>query len=258
MPRQFSGKGGRAKNGSSGANNDIRSFSSNITAGPFTPASLSGLQLWLDPTDDQTIDGGGNTPPAELSTWLSKAPPATTFTASSNMLWGATTQNDNPVVDGVGNVLSGNVETGPFSAWTLFMVFNLKTLVDQMVLLGSAEADPVIKFIDDSNKFALRVELDLVPQLTSSSYFADATWYQICISFNGTVCTLYVNGVGDASDSVGALTLPNDLVILGDANFNWPILDGYLGDVLLYNRALTSTEIGTVSNYLQAKWALAT
>ncbi len=256
MPRQFSGKSGRAINGSSGANNNTRSFSSNITTGPFTPASISNLQLWLDPTDNATISGGGNTPPAELSTWLSKAPPATTLTASNNMPWGFETKNGYPVVDGTGNVLSGNVETGPFSTWTLFMVFNLKTLVDQMVLLGSAEADPVIKFIEDSGKFALRVELELLPKLTSSAFFSELTWYQICIYFNGSTCFLYINGNGDNGDSVGSLSLPADLVILGDANFNWPILDGYLGDAILYNRALTASEIGNVSDYLQSKWDL--
>jgi len=218
------------------------------------PLTISGCQLWLDPTDDSTINGGGDTPPAGLSTWLSKAPPSTTFTASSNMGWGFETKNGYPVVDGGENVLSGNVETGPFSTWTLFVVFNLKTLVDQMVLLGSAEADPVIKFIDDSGKFALRVELDLLPQLTSNAFFAELTWYQICITYDGATCSLYINGNGDVGDSVGSLSLPSDLVILADANFNWPILDGYLGDVILYNRGFSSTEVALLSNYLQVKW----
>lgn len=221
----------------------------------FTPLNISGRQLWLDPTDNGSVNGGGP-PPETLNTWKNKVVLSPTFTASGGMPWGATTQNDNPIVEGSFNTLSGNLASAPFTTWTLFMVFNLRELVDQMVLLGGADEDPVIKFIDDSNKFALQIQKELVPILTSQTYFADSTWYQICISFDGTTCALYVNGIGDTSDSVEPLTLPQDIVILGDSNANWPVLNGYLGDVILYNSAFSSGQVTLMSNYLKRKWAL--
>jgi len=220
-----------------------------------TPLKISGSQLWLDPTDNSTVNGGG-VPPETLASWVSKTSSGSTFSPSGSMDWGTVTKNHNPVIDGGTNVLSGSIENGPFSTWTLFVVFNIRDLVDKMVLLGSAEADPVIRFIDDSGKFALRVELDLVPQLTSNSFFDSDRWYQVCISFDGSTCFLYIDGVGDNGDSVSNLALPNELVILGDANFNWPTLHAWLGDVILYEHALSAAQVALISNYLQRKWAL--
>lgn len=75
------------------------------------------------------------------------------------------------------------------------------------------------------------------------------TWYHVAATYDGSVISLYVNGVLDASTAAsGNLTNNTDLFIIGrdylaDLGINDRCWDGHIDDLRLYDRALSSQEV---------------
>jgi hypothetical protein len=85
-----------------------------------------------------------------------------------------------------------------------------------------------------------------------SSYPANFI-YHFAITLNGTIQTLYVNGVSVASNSSGAIPSlsGNNFVIGARSNISAPYLNGNVYSTKFYNRALTAQEI--LQNYNATK-----
>jgi len=69
------------------------------------------------------------------------------------------------------------------------------------------------------------------------------TWFHVSISFDGSVARLYMNGEENSSQPVSGST--GETLVIGAipkylSEFNW---DGYIDEVLIYDRALSSDEI---------------
>jgi hypothetical protein len=92
---------------------------------------------------------------------------------------------------------------------------------------------------------------------TSVATFNLNTWYHVCVTFNtATGMALYINGVLD-STYVSTTTNPTNTPVTGTgqvdiANYGaGNFLTGSIGQVMVYNRALTDTEIAR--NYAATK-----
>ena len=75
----------------------------------------------------------------------------------------------------------------------------------------------------------------------------------ICIKSNcgyATVDTDSYNGVADDTFTVGAISSQE----IGEAGFNF---NGYIGEVMVFDRALKTEEIDIVNKYLSKKWGIA-
>lgn len=91
------------------------------------------------------------------------------------------------------------------------------------------------------------------PALTSNAWTLSAgVWYQIGVTRQGSTFTFYKDGVanGTASSAVGLANVAVPLTIgWAEATKKY---DGTIGEVLIYNRALTPAEIQNI--YLATKW----
>ena len=91
------------------------------------------------------------------------------------------------------------------------------------------------------------------PSSLAGAVVSKGRWYHLCGTFKRPNRTLYVNGKLDKSDN-----WDNDIYVgtadlyIGRYAGNSATLDGMIGEVRIYNRALTPLEIQ--QNYLATKW----
>jgi hypothetical protein len=97
--------------------------------------------------------------------------------------------------------------------------------------------------------------------LTSSAALTLNTWNMINLSFSGTACTLYINGVQDSTVS-GDYTTVNDTTT--DCRFGaWDnsegssgYLKGNIASISIYDRTLTAAEIKKNYNAMKKRYGL--
>ena len=84
------------------------------------------------------------------------------------------------------------------------------------------------------------------------------TWYHVCGTYNGSVLSLYVNGVliGTPTSYVGTATTSNGGIRIGR---RWDLADyfaGKISTVRLYSRALSAQEISQNFNATRGKFGI--
>lgn len=99
------------------------------------------------------------------------------------------------------------------------------------------------------------VWINNTPRGISSTSCSLATWYHLVATYNGAYENIYKNGLLDATPIAYTGAIDNDDVsfttgcraVLIDRDYN-----GLIGEVRIYNRALSAPEI--LHNYLATKW----
>ena len=87
----------------------------------------------------------------------------------------------------------------------------------------------------------------------SFSPASSTAWFNFVATWDGTNRSIWVNGVQIGTQTAGGLNASNGVLYIGNTN-NGEYLNGNIGQALIYNVALTSTEImdnfdNTKSNY---------
>lgn len=87
-----------------------------------------------------------------------------------------------------------------------------------------------------------------VRSLTSNATITADTWHYITVTYDGTTQALYIDGALDNSQSLPGITLSyeNSPVKVGSGDYNNPF-NGYVDDLRIYGRALTSSEIADLA-----------
>lgn len=246
----------------------------------FNPKSLSGLALWLDPTDatSYTIDTG-------VSEWRDKSGNAKHFSQS--------TGNNQPTLSAIGGktALSFNGTSHCLtSASTLLTSNGLITflqvvqgtfagtaghLFNHNTAAGGADTNQVcVEWrADQGSAWIFGTLRTRAKSLRSSTaYNADQRFDSVDVSgigaitveaaFNASSSTnvsrwkgtaaLTTNGTSDVGAETG--------MAIGARNNATKSLffTGLVGEILAYNRALTATELATVQAYLAKKWGYTT
>lgn len=79
------------------------------------------------------------------------------------------------------------------------------------------------------------------------------TWHHIVLMFERPMLAGYVNGELDKSESFDdAIVTPTKTLLIGNDDFPGRMFTGKIGEVRIYNRALTYLEVR--HNYLATKW----
>lgn len=224
---------------------------------PFTPTSLSGLTLWLDANDGGTITQSGGA----VSQWNDKstsANNATQTTAANQPGYSATALNSKPAVTFSGSPvmmnLTANIDTTSGNL-TFFVVNYISGNAAAMTYFGSAAGSNFLvgnlpagggefytgsPFVDFNYIYSLNQPFIYGGALKASPTTAVAYLNGVAQSDNGTRGTSWSGG---GIDRLGIRTI--DLYLVGG-----------IGEILIYNRDLTGTELSQVNTYLTNKWSI--
>jgi hypothetical protein len=247
------------------------------TASSVSGSSPSGLQIWLDATTSSTLNTTTNG--GSITTWNDKTANGFSFTTTAS----GTSNNTNPQYSSTG--LNGYpaiyfptadsytpktrltstsaVSISQFSAnttdITIFIVCRSisslggwQTSILEAPSGGLAYLYPwyvgygSIAVLGNSGNVGVNIGTDV----RGPSY--------IRLQRNGSAVTVYGNGQlqqSGTANSGSSFTSSSQLNIGGGYSSDFY---GYIGEFMLYNRALTTTEVFSVETYLAAKWGLAT
>ena len=224
----------------------------------FSPADLTGGVLWLNAAIQPS--GAVATFPDQFATGND----ATQGTGTAQPASGVDTINglNGVTFDGTSDTLSLNKQllvTG--EDYSIFMVCKPTniTQVNSYLLsqYGSAVTNRTIFIANQSASHLEFFNSGSGGDLIGSETLVNGTPYIWQNSYDGTNVDFHVNGTQDATEARGVMTLgAADMEIGGNASFGryWT---GVIGEVIIYNRKLSTAETTQIMDYLSPKWGIA-
>jgi hypothetical protein len=234
-----------------------------------TPPSIPNNILWLDPTDNSTItlssgkvsqwsdkSGVGNNVVQTTSTYQ-----WTPTAAAINGLQAMLTPNINTYAHGSG--MTCTLIGGALPAFTIGMLVqtSINRIDNGLVTSQTATGDLALE-IADSNNTALDIWVDNVGSsgTTPSGGVVVGTNYWVVLTYDGTTGKIYMNNVLklNSTTHLASRQLAALIGVGGDAGaggyHEW---FGYIGDVAIWSRALTATEVSnTYTQFAKSRWGL--
>lgn len=225
----------------------------------------TGLKVWLDASDADTI-----TVVTGVSEWEDKS-------GTGNTVTQATEVNQPTYATDVQNGLnciqfdtsswwltkSSPTDVMGLSAMTIFIVStaaqtgSLRQVFGCWLPGGDNKSWRVIK---DANTANRRIMLSTNGSTDSLSITANAgstnTFYLTTVKMNATTTSISHAGTTASGATPGATATKTAALIVGGQEGNTALWDGYVGEILFYNRALTAEEVASVTLYLTNKWDL--
>ena len=94
----------------------------------------------------------------------------------------------------------------------------------------------------------------------TTSTISATTWYHVVITFTGSTLKIYINGIDDtgdagAGDDTGWAST-NDNLEIARKSGGGQLWDGKIGDILIYNKVLTASEVLQNYNSQKARFGL--
>ena len=231
-------------------------------AATFSPTSITGLQLWMDGSDSSsmTFSSGSN-----ISQWRDKSGLGNHATATGSPVLTGNSINAYPAIV----TSSGQYFTGPTSVTgTTLTVFSVakttRTLpnggLDQRLVslanganVDYGRADGVIALFNQGSSSSITTwRLGSV----AGSVIATNTPFQVVSKYDGTNGFIWEDGTsGGSSASSGTFGITK-YGIGNQANPTTEYWIGSIGEVLIYNVALSDTDRQRIEGYLAWKWGL--
>jgi len=244
----------------------------------FSPKTISGLGLWLDAADTSSLTFNGNT----VSEWRDLSGNARNFTqgTAANQPSGAvTTQNGRRVLSfehvlGTASRLNGNSASLSIArnvgGLTVFGVAKsdlndtLRPIIAASVGTGTGARASIGTAFTAPNNFTVgnrRLDADSSQAATAGSNNTNANVFGGVLDYANAAAYLHLNGAtvatntsfqtaGNTSDTNSqAVKIGSDA---GDV-FNWR---GWIGEIIIYQRALTAAERQRVERHLGRKWGI--
>ena len=242
---------------------------------PFVPTSFEGLGLWLDGDDFSTItessnlvsqwdDGSGNTNNTVQAT------------GTNQPLYNATGMNNkgsidfSPIDEGLVATAAATIDDVWSGGGTLCMAINLNDdggfaagrLIskDKWQMLSVQESGGALKIqmnvtTSGTDGQWLTTDRDITVGgncILTITYDSDIIATAPVFRLNGTVLAL---SVGSAPTGAYTTDVADDLVVGNLAALNRG-MDGFVGEVALYDRTLSAEEITAFEFYLSRKWSI--
>lgn len=240
----------------------------------FTPRSIADLGLWLDASVDSSLTFNGN----NVSEWRDLSGNGRHFsqsTAASQPSGVGRTQNGIRVLDFDGNrVLSGNAASLNIArnvgGVSIFFAGKWDTLAGQSTGVFISRGDNAtsgrcnIDYAAATSSFRMigrRLDSDspvvLTPAATTNAgvfagifdYANSDGFFRINGSTVASSTSFLTDGVTQDNDSLG--------VFIGGIAGATSGLDGFMGEVITYRRAVSVSERQAIEQYLGAKWGIA-
>jgi len=230
---------------------------------PFSPQSIPGLQLWLDAADTTTVTGTSS-----VTAWNDKSGNGKNATATGTTIT-TSTLNGLPAINYSGaSWLTAPVTSGVADPFTIFAVFNATYPINGPLYTTNTTTDGNGFFFDlaatsdSTTNLNDYLALGGSFQTNANSTFRGNTTYVVSIvstSVNGGSITLFRNGTSYMSGTTtGNFTWTSFLI--GKRNIpSVPYTDqfaGKFGEFIIFNSALSTSQLQQVEGYLAAKWGL--
>lgn len=226
----------------------VREIFDEITGAPVVDSSLS---LWIDGAQTSSYSGTG-------STWTDISPNA----ASSFSLQGSPTFNS---YDRGGSIsFNGTNQYGVGSGspvktteYTKSVWFKLDAVADNN-LLSSDGGGHFMFLAGTSNIYCGHSDWGNYFVYPSNATFDLDTWYNVCLTFDTiSGMTLYVNGVQDSVYTTQKTAVPGtgqcNLGCFGPAG---NLLNGSIGQAMIYKRVLSTDEVAQNFNALRRRYQI--
>lgn len=223
--------------------------------GAFSPLNISGLSLWLDASDTDTIiESGGS-----VSQWNDKSGNEnhiTQATGANQPTTGTRSLNSLNSIDFNGSsdfmIAPTALNSLSNSENTVFVVMATDVSTNQNIFLGD----------NSGNTFSISV-WNSGKNTYFNNFYTDFSYTTLLNSpsvnvglKSGGIAQLYSNGeIAIPADAID-FSVSGNIYIGRNATGATSYFNGGLSEVLMYNRALSASEINMVSNYLYAKYAL--
>jgi hypothetical protein len=224
--------------------------------GDFSPSGISGLQLWLDADDSETITLNGST----VSQWNDKSGNGYNVsqgTASNQPTYTASALNSKNVVrfDGNDELTNGSATVvGGSTNRTVFVVLNSTAgTIAYGVTLGDSTSTG--QSFGVSRELAVRVNSGNRVWSTA----VDATHAIVTIVLDGTSTTdlsAWKNGSSLTTSSTGTQTINTATGIIVGNGPSGGNLNGDVAEIIVYNSALSTSDRQSVESYLSTKWGI--
>ena len=167
------------------------------------------------------------------------------------------------VFDGTNDHITFNTQPLSSTAFTIILNFKISTFTSQgtkyrrLIAInqtGYAFDNPFAFFVNDTGKLGYLVgngasNTEEMLTITDGPTLEINKWYHATLTFNGTQKKLYIGGnlVSTITNSTTFTNSLNNKLILGSRNGTDGCMQGSIGTVHIYNRALSDTEV--MSNY---------
>jgi hypothetical protein len=227
----------------------------------FLPIQTSGLALWLDAADSSTLTLSGTS----VTTWADKSGNGRTGTVTGTIPYtGNINGRASLSFNGTSNTfIRGNLpNTG--NTLTVFAVFTMNAVgssaTSRVVSLGVTTAR-------DFNNTLYTGAIEGIPSLSKFDAIRNSTSLSgvtrtfglpmiACSLFDGTNHTMFVNGTGASpvasSGNFGIATYS----IAGEVGDGGSFITGAIGEIVIYNINLTTSQRQQIEGYLAWKWGL--
>ena len=225
----------------------------------FDPTTIPGCTVWFDAADPGTFGTSGTS----LQTWRSKgsatctasftynAPTVSTISGLSSIYFNgvSTMMNTNRIAS------YGATETTWITCATSLATVSASTPADACPIIATqgAGAERSIRYTCNVNATAYSINTSVLRQTTGDNTNGVRGFIDTAAYFAG-----FTNGALIASNTTAVTFQPgyNQSFVMGQWNVGW--LNGYIYEILIYNRALTLGEYQSVEGYLAQKWRFAT
>jgi len=241
---------------------------------PFSPDDIPGLALWLDASDESTIDDSTASP--DVDSWTDKSSNGTVFstvTTSRKPHTGATVNGLNAIsFDGVDDLMvASSAASLTGTEGNFFIVYKVGNVADTQCLLSSSDTATNNKWITFQHRTSVRTiqqrDNDAAELMESDTAPVLDEVVLVMNSSDGSSYTMRRNGasegftVGNGSnngDWFGDTTARDNIAVgslrrIGPTNF----LNADVCEILVYDGvSLSSGEIDQVEEYLADKWGI--
>jgi hypothetical protein len=265
----FTGDGGGDDGGGGGGGGDPEPPS-------WAPTDIANIALWLDATAglyDATTGGAAVTANgAYIARWEDRSGNARHFsqaTVNSRPTLATAGLNSKATLyfDGTDDFLDATYSR-PYAAQTLFLVVRVDLAKAQIGIFAESQAaasDQSLYLPAVAGPTSIGSTTDGSATRRSASAYTLATYYIATFTHSGTTIANYLNGVAAVAE---ADTFPGGTYNVARARLGGRInsngtnvsgvnLQGSIGEVIAYDRLLTTSERDTVHAYLSTKWGIA-
>jgi len=233
----------------------------------FTPSSITGLQLWLDASDEATLlDASGNAVAANspVARWKDKSSAGNDFVQSV-----VNNQPTRATFNGLETLAFDGANDGMSTAWDYFF-----TNISLFIVFRSTaiQYNRFFTLNDNSGAFDYSLSGNIIPLVGNSSgsigaYVANTSSYAAVVPYSANtlaiagsfITTTSITTKINAASATEAVSFSGKTLKkaqIGVINSFSDSINGNIAEVLFYNTELTSSQIQQVQSYLSTKWGI--